>query len=53
MLTVVRRTSFLHQGSPKTFFHSNFDVIPGVLAAVRRPADFCVETPPELLEEPV
>ena len=35
------------------FFQSNFEVIPGVPAAVQRPADFCVETPPELLEEPV
>ena len=35
-------------------FQSNFEVIPGVPAAVEHPAgDFHVETPPELLEEPV
>ena len=36
------------------FFQSNFELIPGVPAAVGHPSeDFCVETPPELLEEPV
>ena len=36
------------------FFQSNFEGIPGVPAAVEHPAeDFRVETPPELLEEPV
>ena len=35
------------------FFQSNFEVIPGVPAAVEHSAeDFRVETPPELLEEP-
>ena len=44
--------SRVSQNAP--LFQSNFEVIPGVPAAVEHPAgDFHVETPPELLEEPV